>query len=290
MAKTDGCHNCVYGWWDGGLWMRTLWSGFPAGTMCANHPDTPGVTREVPGRPCRNYRRKPPEPEAQAERILLTNGMVAYVDAADYEEISKYTWCLASGGYAARIEKRRVIFMHRQIMNPPEGMFVDHIHGNRLDNTRAHLRVCTLSENAQNRAKRANATSRYRGVSYSKNREKWVVAIPGEGKQKYVGAFDDELEAARAYDRAAVLYLSDSARLNFPEEWPPERRAQVRAQRDAGENEGKRVRGSEGQKAAAPKGPERKTRRAKRATKSRRPKGHKPRPADSKDPKIRRQR
>ena len=146
MAKTDGCHNCVYGWWDGGLWMRTLWSGFPAGTMCANHPDTPGVMQEVPGRPCRNYRRKPPEPEAQAERILLTNGMVAY---------------------AGRFENRKLIFMHRQIMNPPKGMVVDHIKGNRLDNTRAHLRVCTHSENSQNRAKVAGAASQYIGVVYN---------------------------------------------------------------------------------------------------------------------------
>jgi hypothetical protein len=94
MAKTDNCRNCVYGYWDGSLWLRTLWSGFPAGPMCANHSDTPGIMREVPGRPCRNYRPKPPEPGAQAKRIVLTNGMVAYVDACDYEEISRYTWCL----------------------------------------------------------------------------------------------------------------------------------------------------------------------------------------------------
>jgi len=244
MAKTDCCRNCVYGCWDGGLWLRTLWSGFPAGPMCANHPDTPGIMREVPGRPCRNYRPRPPEPGADAKRIVLTNGMVAYVDAADYEEISRYTWHLASGGYAGRRENHKLIFMHRQIMDPPEGMVVDHIKGNRLDNTRANLRVCTPTENARNRVKNAGSASRYIGVSFNKmlKRKKWVAKIPLDGKYKHIGRFADELDAARAYDYAAVLHLDDYARLNFPEEWPPERRAQVRAQRDDDTREGERVR------------------------------------------------
>ncbi|MEN6577276.1 MAG: HNH endonuclease [Phycisphaerales bacterium] len=232
MAKTDCCRNCVYGCWDGGLWLRTLWSGFPAGPMCANHPDTPGIMREVPGRPCRNYRPRPPEPGADAKRIVLTNGMVAYVDAADYEEISKHSWRLASGGYAARYEKRVLILMHRQIMNPPAGMVVDHIKGNRLDNTRAHLRVCTPSENARNRSKCGNATSRYFGVCYNKRRRKWIASIKVEGRVREVGFSYDEKEAARAHDDAAVRNFGDYVRLNFPEEWPPERRAQVRAERD----------------------------------------------------------
>ncbi len=233
MATTETCHRCVYAHFDLNLWARTLWSGFPLRPTCANRPGSLGVMREVSGGVCRNYREKPADPDARARQIILTNGMIAYVDAADYEEISRYTWCLASGGYAARSENHKWIFMHRQIMNPPEGMFVDHIKGNRLDNTCARLHVCTLSENAQNRPKRANATSRYRGVSYSKKREEWVVALPREANQKFVGAYDDELEAARAYDRAAVLYLNDDAKLNFPEEWPPERKAEVRATRDA---------------------------------------------------------
>ena len=278
MAKTESCCTCVYAYWDISLWARTLWSGFPFGPMCANHPDTLGLMRENRGRRvCRNYREKPPEPDAQAKRITLTNGMIAYVDAADYEELSRYTWQLVSGGYAGRHENRKLIFMHRQIMNPPKGMQVDHLKGNRLDNTRARLGICTLSENAQNRAKRANATSRYRGVSYSKDREEWVVALPREANQKFVGSYDDEVEAARAYDYAAVLYLDDSARLNFPEEWPPERKAQVRATRPA--ERGQR----EGAKGRPPRA-RRKTHGAKRATKSKRATGHNSRPTARKGP------
>jgi hypothetical protein len=112
-------------------------------------------------------------------------------------------------------------------------MQVDHIHRNRLDNTRAHLRICTASENARNRAKRADATSRYFGVSYFKHRRKWIAYILLEGRVKQVGSFDNDEQAARAHDDGAILYLDDSARLNFPDEWPPERRAEVRAQQDA---------------------------------------------------------
>jgi len=233
MAETECCATCVYAWRDLRLGILGMRARMPAGPMCANQPGRFGIPTITPwGRVCCNYRPRGEGPDASAKSIRLTNGMIAYVDAADYEEISRHTWLLGGGGYAGRSEKRKWVFMHRQIMNPPEGMFVDHIHGNRLDNTRAHLRLCTLAENARNRMKRVNATSRYRGVSYSKNRRKWVVALPQEANQKFVGAFDDELDAARAYDRAAVLYLSDSARLNFPDEWPPERKAEVRAQRD----------------------------------------------------------
>ncbi|HNS22727.1 MAG TPA: AP2 domain-containing protein [Sedimentisphaerales bacterium] len=297
MAKTDGCHNCVYGWRDGGLWMRTLFSGFPAGPMCANHSDTPGVMREIRGGPCRNYRRRPPEPDAQAQRIVLTNGMVAYVDACDYDQLSRYKWRLVSGGYAGRYESRKCVLMHRQIMNPPDGMQVDHIRGNRLDKTRANLRVCTPAENARNRAKNAGSSSRYVGVFYNKQRSRWIVLIRVEGRYQFVGSFDDEEEAARAYDRAAVERLGEFARLNFPEEWPPERR-------NAAKRKGKKGRRSEGKKAMAHaetqgrSGPERREgiRRSlgekvgDQGGKSSRATGHKPRSAAPKGRKIRRPR
>jgi len=235
--------------------------------------------REVPGRPCRNYRRKPPEPGADAKRIILTNGMVAYVDAADYDELSKYAWSSVSGGYAGRREKGALVLMHRQIMNPPEGMVVDHIKGNRLDNTRAHLRVCTAWENSQNRVKHPGATSRHIGVYYRADRKKWVGLIRLEGKPRQIGSYNDELEAARAYDHVAVQHLGDNARLNFPEEWPPERRARVRAERDD-----ERQRTKDRRQRTAHAETRRRRDRKPRAT------GHKPRPTKRQGPPTGRQR
>jgi hypothetical protein len=234
MAKSDCCFNCVYAWRDLGQAMITLSFGFPTRPQCANQPGRYGLpTSTLIGKVCANYRARPAEPGADAKRIVLTNGMVAYVDAADYEELNQYTWHFGSGGYAARYDNRTLILMHRQIMNPPENMQVDHIHHNRLDNTRVHLRVCTASENARNRSKRGCASSRYFGVTYNKRRKKWVASIKIEGRVREVGYSHNEEEAARAHDYAAVRNFGDHVRLNFPEEWPAERRAEVRAQRDA---------------------------------------------------------
>jgi len=236
MAKIECCHNCVYAWRDLQLTVLGMRARMPVGPMCANRPGHFGVPTMTPlRRVCPNYRPKGEGPDASAKSITLTNGMIAYVDACEYEKLSQYSWHYCSGGYAGRYEKRTLILMHRQIMDAPDGMQVDHIHHNRLDNTRAHLRICTPAENARNRSKRGSATSRYFGVCYNKRRKKWVASIKIEGKVREVGYSCDEKEAARAHDYAAVRNFGDYVRLNFPDEWPPERRAEVRAQRAAAE-------------------------------------------------------
>ena len=116
-----------------------------ASRSCRGAPTTrwPGQLHDVPGVPCRNYRPKPVLPQGDGVRLIpLGDGFYAYVDAADYEWLSRYTWHLHNG-YAARREKGRRIFMHREIMQPPKGMVVDHIDGNRINNCRFNLRVCT---------------------------------------------------------------------------------------------------------------------------------------------------
>jgi hypothetical protein len=161
----------------------------------------------------------------------------AYVDAADYEWLSRYGWQVYAGGYAARHEKGKVIFMHREIMQPPEGMVVDHIDSNKGNNCRLNLRVCTPAENCHNRVKRAHSTSRFLGVSYNKRLDKYSARLHYNGKAIFIGYFDGEVEAARAYDHKAVECCGRFARVNLPEEWPPERIQQVyadaQAQREA---------------------------------------------------------
>jgi hypothetical protein len=229
------CHTCVFAYWDKGLWLRSLGLGMPLGPLCANHPDAPGHERETPsGRICGNYRPRPKTPDLSdgtVKRIPITGGLYAYVDAVDYEQISRHHWRLVGGGYAGRYENHRCILMHRQIMNPPEGMVVDHLSGNRMDNTRVNLHVCTPAENCRNRPKRRGSSSNYFGVYWVKPRNKWMAVICLGGRHnRTIGYFDDEAEAARAYDHAAVMHFGDAARLNFPEEWPPQRRRRVHAQ------------------------------------------------------------
>ena len=136
-----------------------------------------------------------------------------------------------------------------------KGKLVDHKDGNKGNNCRSNLRVCTREENQRNTHKQNGSVSRYKGVAYDKRYDKWVGRCWYEGRDHFLGYYDDEVEAARAYDRAAVERLSEFARLNFPREWPPERRAQVRAEWEAAKkvkskkvkDKGKKVReGSEG--------------------------------------------
>jgi hypothetical protein len=257
MAKAESCHNCVYAHWDLGLWVRTLRSGFPARPTCANHPESFGRMKECPpGRVCRNFRPRPPTPQGETVKTIpLGNGVYTYVDAADYEWLSQWIWHLHTG-YAARYQKHKLMLMHRAIMQPPKGMTVDHQNRNRLDNTRANLRVCTHAENACNRGKRRGTSSRFRGVGYRKDSGKYYAQLYYEGEHLFLGLFTDEIEAAQAHDYKAVEVLGESARLNFPEEWPPRRRKRVHARFQASLKKGakgvknaKNVKGAKGKKA-----------------------------------------
>jgi hypothetical protein len=223
------CHNCVYSVCDPELWLRLMWAGEPIVPRCANHPNWPGQLHDVPGVPCPNYRPKPVLPQGDSVRLIpLGEGTYTYVDAGDYEELSRYTWRLENG-YASRYENGKRIFMHRQIMRPPDDMVVDHIDASRANNCRCNLRVCTHAENQRNQRKRRDSHSRFKGVFLNKRRRKWYAVCRGAGKGHWRGYFDDEVEAARAYDRMAVELFPEFARVNFPKEWPPERRAEVHA-------------------------------------------------------------
>jgi len=159
-------------------------------------------------------------------RIPLTQGKYAIVDPEDYERLNKYKWYASEGGstfYAARCvwepvnKKKRTIKMHREIINPPHPLVVDHINRNGLDNRKANLRPATKSQNTINKPciKQKGAHSKYLGVTWQKSINKWQAQIRAKGKPRVIGYFNDEIEAAKAYDRAAKKYHKEFAVLNF---------------------------------------------------------------------------
>ena len=155
--------------------------------------------------------------------IPLTQGKVALVAREDYAELIKYKWIAFKNGgryYAVRNNSRSErrcgapirIHMHRQITEAPNDMFVDHIDMDGLNNTKTNLRVCTKSQNMQNRPKTALNRSGFKGVSFDKARGKWTSHIQSNKKLLALGRFDTPLEAYKAYCEACVKYHGEFAR------------------------------------------------------------------------------
>jgi len=167
---------------------------------------------------------------AQGAKLLpLSQNKFAIVDADDYHRLSKYKWCVSKTphtNYAMRRTKgkringkrvkRKTILMHRFIINAPRRLVVDHINHNGLDNRKANLRLCTRAENSRNRRSLVNKSSRYKGVSYDKERKLFIACIRCKGKKYFLGRFKSEIKAAKAYDKKARELFGVYAFLNFP--------------------------------------------------------------------------
>jgi len=159
-----------------------------------------------------------------SKRIPLTQGKVATVDDADFDWLNRHKWCHRSTPYSSyavreirQDSKAKQLGMHRAIMRPPVGMEVDHRNGDGLDNRKSNLRICTHKQNIRNSRKRAKASSRYKGVSWHKHSRAWRAYIKTRGKQFHIGLFDNEQDAAHAYNVAAHKLFGQFAHLNLIE-------------------------------------------------------------------------
>ncbi|RYE96053.1 MAG: hypothetical protein EOO77_41705 [Oxalobacteraceae bacterium] len=141
-------------------------------------------------------------------------GKVAEVDDDVWFWARNFTWFLSGNGYVSTRSGGRTMTMHRIIMGNPQGLDVDHINGNRLDNTRVNLRAVTRQQNMMNMGPRSNKASRFKGVGLHKV-GRWNARITVDGKNLHLGMFDHEEDAARAYDAAAIIHYGQFARLNF---------------------------------------------------------------------------
>lgn len=146
--------------------------------------------------------------------IPLSKGYSAIVDDEDFELVNQWKWTALDHGariYAHRKiygpkKKRTCVYLHRFLMNPPEGMEVDHADGNTLDNTRNNLRVCTVAQNRANRTPAKNKSG-VTGVYYVERLKKWVVQV----RNAHVGTFGTLEAASLARKLAEVAAFGEFA-------------------------------------------------------------------------------
>lgn len=158
------------------------------------------------------------------KEIKLTQGKVAIVDDDDYDELTKHSWQAywskkGKRFYARRTFRvngeRKVSSMHRQILGLTDRKIkCDHKDNDGLNNQRSNLRSATSQQNSFNRKKNLGCSSKYKGVTWVNDRNKWRAYIIIDGKQKYLGIFSDEIEAAKIYNENAKKYFGIFASLN----------------------------------------------------------------------------
>lgn len=154
----------------------------------------------------------------------LSQNKMALIDDEDAELVSAYTW------YIRKYTKRSGLFyvianvpnsghnskkisLHRLIINAQEGQIVDQINGNGLDNRRSNLRIVNYGINNQN-SKRANGTSKFKGVFWDNQKGKWAAKATTEGIQLILGFFMDEVLAANSYDRFVLEWYGPQGMTN----------------------------------------------------------------------------
>jgi len=158
--------------------------------------------------------------------IKLTRGFEALVDDEDYKYLSQYKWYCSVKGYAARNVaqdgKKITMRMHQAIMGKQnDKLEIDHKNGNKLDNRRDNLRICSHAENSKNRKIQVNSTSGYKGVTLHVEHlpsgniyKNWTARITHNGKRIYLGGFKTPEEAGAAYAKKALELHGEFARIN----------------------------------------------------------------------------
>lgn len=157
------------------------------------------------------------------KQIPLTKGLFALVDDEDFEWLSASKWHAhkdintQNDHYAMRKhpEKNSTQSMHRIILGLTDPKIsVDHINGNRLDNQRHNLRICSHAENMRNQKINSKNTSGFKGVSFRNDSGLWRARISLNGKRIVIGYFKTAEEAAQAYNIKAKELHEEFARLN----------------------------------------------------------------------------
>lgn len=164
------------------------------------------------------------EPCGDHVKVFLTNGGVALIDANDFRQVSMHTWHQikkdrGSPYVRTQIRKGQIASLHRFVMRAKDGQVIDHINADTFGNRKANLRFCSVHQNVCNTAPVRNKkiAGGYIGVR-KQSRLTWRAQITFDRKSIFLGTFTDPIEAAEAYDRAAIERHGKLATLNFPDQ------------------------------------------------------------------------
>jgi hypothetical protein len=154
------------------------------------------------------------------KEVKLTKGKVSLVDDDDFGRVSKFKWHANWNNYNWYAKRSftggRQESLHHFIFGVGNGVMLDHINGESLDNRKSNLRICNKMQNAGNSRKRIDGcSSKYKGVGWNKRTHRWIVRIRMGGERKYIGSFLNEDDAGRAYDAEASKYFGVFSRPNF---------------------------------------------------------------------------
>lgn len=156
----------------------------------------------------RNKKYNPAVMRGDCVVMYTLKGEPFYVDIEDYPKVKDICWHKHHSGY---IIDRNGLQIHRLIMNPPDGLNVDHIHGEdtRNDNRKSNLRIATTSQNSINKKMMRTNTSGTTGVIWHKHTQRWRAYITIDGKRKHLGSFVNKDDAIEARKEAEEKYYGE---------------------------------------------------------------------------------
>ena len=152
------------------------------------------------------------------KEIYLSNYKeIILIDNSDYEMLMQYNWCIADGYAITSLEINGIKTtkrMHQFLLDTLSGLEIDHIDNNRLNNQRKNLRMVTHQQNMMNKSKQNGCSSKYKGVCWDNSRNKWISYIKKNNRCKHLGRFNNEKDAANAYNERAKELFGEYANLN----------------------------------------------------------------------------
>ena len=141
--------------------------------------------------------------------ISLSKGKFTKVDNEDFENLSRFKWCITNG-YASRAiyggGKRKFVYMHREILGVKKGVEIDHENLDKLDNQKRNLRSCNKFQNSYNTKIRSHNSSGFKGVIFEKCIQRFRARIRFNKRTISLGCYPTVEEAGEAYRIAVPLF------------------------------------------------------------------------------------